>query len=35
VVLSIRGPDEIRTVGPFATKEDALAFIAEHAARNG
>src|SRR5215471_4251122 len=36
VVLSVEGgPDgRVRMVGPFGTKEDALAFVAEHAPRN-
>src|SRR5215831_8234514 len=37
VVLSVDGgpSGRVRIVGPFDTKEDALAFVAEHAPRNG
>jgi hypothetical protein len=35
VVLSVGPDDKIATVGPFATKEDALAFVAGHSPRNG
>jgi len=35
-IFEYSGPgDRIKTMEPFATKENALAFVAEHAPKNG